>query len=88
MLPGVSLRDLSDAQVGWALVGPKSREVLAQLTEEDVSNEAFPFMSCRTMDVGVIPCSMLYASWMARRRSVSSEMAAAWSRIPSRSAFA
>ena len=50
----VQVRDISDATVGFSLSGPKSREVLAALTHEDVSHEALPFMSCRPMDVGLI----------------------------------
>ncbi len=34
------------------VVGPKSRELLAQLTRFDLSNEAFPWLSVRTIDVG------------------------------------
>ena len=50
----VRVRDLSDATVGFSLSGPKSRDVLAALTHEDVSHEAFSFMGCRKMDVGLI----------------------------------
>ena len=34
------------------VVGPKSRELLAQLTRADLSNEAFPWLSVRTIDIG------------------------------------
>ncbi len=51
---GVEVRDISDAVVGFSLSGPKSRELLAKVTPSDVSAEAMPFMSCRTMDVGLI----------------------------------
>ncbi|MFO1172018.1 MAG: FAD-dependent oxidoreductase [Hyphomicrobiaceae bacterium] len=51
---GVSVRDIADATVGFSLNGPKAREVLARVTNADVSNAAFPFMACRTIDVGLI----------------------------------
>lgn len=51
---GVSVRDISDATVGFGLVGPRSRELLASLTHQDVSNAAIPFMGCTTLDVGLI----------------------------------
>ena len=51
---GVDLRDISDATVGFALSGPKSREVLARVAHGDVSDAAFPFMGCRILDVGLI----------------------------------
>jgi dimethylglycine dehydrogenase len=34
------------------VVGPKSRQLLAQLTRADLSNEAFPWLSVRTIDIG------------------------------------
>ena len=50
----VSVRDISDATVGFALSGPRSRDVLAKLTHQDISNEALPFMGCATLDVGLV----------------------------------
>jgi len=49
----VSVRDISDATVGFALTGPKSREVLARLTHQDISNDAMPFLACQTLDIGL-----------------------------------
>jgi dimethylglycine dehydrogenase len=49
---GVTVRDISDAVVGFSLSGPKSRELLARVTGDDVS--ALGFMSCGAMDVGLI----------------------------------
>ena len=54
MTDGVQLRDVSDAIVGFGLSGPKSRELLELVTHDDVSHEAFGFMRCRFMDVGLI----------------------------------
>ncbi len=51
---GVSVRDISDAVVGFGLSGPRSRHLMELLTNDDVSAEAFRFMQCRTMDVGPI----------------------------------
>ncbi|MGI9483625.1 MAG: GcvT family protein [Hyphomicrobiales bacterium] len=50
----VAVRDISDATVGFSLSGPKSRDVLASLTHQDVSNDAMRFMGCSTLDVGLI----------------------------------
>jgi dimethylglycine dehydrogenase len=41
--------------VGLSIAGPKSRDVLQRLTDEDVSNAAFKFMDHRSMDVGNCP---------------------------------
>jgi dimethylglycine dehydrogenase len=51
---GVSVSDISDAVVGFSLSGPRSRELLERVTAGDVSSEAFPFMSCRPLDVGLL----------------------------------
>ncbi|HJR92786.1 MAG TPA: FAD-dependent oxidoreductase [Acidimicrobiia bacterium] len=50
---GVVVRDISDGVVGFSLSGPQSRELLDRVTHDDVSDAAFPFMSCRVMDVGL-----------------------------------
>jgi dimethylglycine dehydrogenase len=52
---GTSLRNLSDEWGGIAIFGPRSRELLARVTREDVSAAAFPFMTARFMDVGLAP---------------------------------
>jgi dimethylglycine dehydrogenase len=41
--------------VGLSIAGPRSRELLQRLTDEDVSNAAFRFMDHRPMDVGNVP---------------------------------
>jgi dimethylglycine dehydrogenase len=51
---GVTVRDISDAVVGFGMSGPRSRDLLELLAHDDVSNEAFRFMQCRTMDVGPV----------------------------------
>ena len=50
---GVSVRDISDEMIGFSLSGPKSRELLARVTHQDVSNEALPFMGAAALDVGL-----------------------------------
>jgi len=51
---GVQVTDISDAVVGFSLSGPRSRRLLEKVTPADVSDEAMPFMSCGTMDIGLI----------------------------------
>jgi glycine cleavage system aminomethyltransferase T/glycine/D-amino acid oxidase-like deaminating enzyme len=46
---------VSDVTSGYAQLnvqGPRSRELLRSVTEEDVSNEAFPFRAAREIDLG------------------------------------
>ena len=55
---GVQLRSLASEWTGFAIAGPKSRELLSRLVWDDVSNEAFPFLSFRGMFVGMAPCKV------------------------------
>jgi dimethylglycine dehydrogenase len=41
--------------VGLSIAGPKARELLARVCDDDVSNEAFRFMDFREMDVCGVP---------------------------------
>jgi dimethylglycine dehydrogenase len=48
---GVAIRSLAEEWMGFAIAGPRSRELLARLAADDVSAEAFPFLSFRDMKV-------------------------------------
>jgi dimethylglycine dehydrogenase len=52
---GVSLRPCAMEYVGLSIAGPKSRALLQSLVREDLSSKAFPFMSFRRMDIGMVP---------------------------------
>ena len=52
---GVTIRAASMDYPGLSIAGPKSRALLQKLTHDDVSNEKFPFLSFRRMDIGMIP---------------------------------
>lgn len=54
LVDGVAVRDLSDGVVGFGLAGPRSRELLEIVAHDDVSSDAFKFMQCREMDVGMV----------------------------------
>jgi glycine cleavage system aminomethyltransferase T len=52
---GVAIRSLCSELTGFSIAGPTSRELLRRLAAADVSNEAFPFLSFRTMDLRSVP---------------------------------
>jgi 4-methylaminobutanoate oxidase (formaldehyde-forming) len=61
---------VTDVTGGWAtlhVAGPRSRDLLQRLTDHDLSNEAFPFLSARRVDVG-------WASAWAFRVSFTGEL--------------
>jgi dimethylglycine dehydrogenase len=49
---GVTVHNITDDWMGFSLSGPASRSILERLVDDDVSNEAFPFLAVRMMDVG------------------------------------
>ncbi|MEL7106090.1 MAG: FAD-dependent oxidoreductase [Pseudomonadota bacterium] len=50
-MPNMVLRDISDDVCGFSLSGPKSREVLQKLVDDDLA--PMPFMGCATFSVGM-----------------------------------
>ncbi|MEL7542303.1 MAG: FAD-dependent oxidoreductase [Pseudomonadota bacterium] len=51
----VALESLRYGLLGLSIAGPKARDVLAAVTDADVSNAAFKFMDIRRMDLGMVP---------------------------------
>ncbi|HAV62242.1 MAG TPA: sarcosine dehydrogenase [Verrucomicrobiales bacterium] len=51
----VHLVDVTSSRAVINLCGPRSRDVLSQVAEEDVSNAAFPFATMREITVGAAP---------------------------------
>jgi dimethylglycine dehydrogenase len=50
----VRVEPLGMKMVGLSIAGPKSRELLQRLTDDDVSNAAFRFMDYREMEVATV----------------------------------
>lgn len=50
---GVHIRNISDERIGLQIAGPNARNVLAQVTHLDVSNEAFRFLDVKQGEVGL-----------------------------------
>jgi sarcosine oxidase subunit alpha len=56
---GVHLSNVTEVNAAFNLAGPRSREVLQLLTEEDLSNEAFPYMHQRDVSLAGVPCRVM-----------------------------
>jgi dimethylglycine dehydrogenase len=52
---GVSVRPCAMQYVGLSVAGPQSRALLQSLVRDDLSTAAFPFMSFRRMEIGMVP---------------------------------
>ncbi len=48
----VGFRDVTSAMAVINLCGPQAREVLIKVSDDDVSNAGFPYMSCRQIEIG------------------------------------
>ena len=51
---GTTFETVTDAYCGVNVAGPKSRELLARLTQEDLSNDGWKFMRSRQFTVAGI----------------------------------
>jgi len=60
----VEVRDVTGAFACYGLWGPRARDVLAALTDADLSNEAFPYLRAREVDVGMAPCLALRVTYV------------------------
>jgi 4-methylaminobutanoate oxidase (formaldehyde-forming) len=60
----VEVSDVTGAYACYGVWGPRAREVLGALTDADLSNEAFPYLSARQLDVGMAPCLALRVTYV------------------------
>src|SRR6188474_1875192 len=54
-LPDDGSATLVDVTTAWTTIGlwgPRARDILSSVTSDDVSHDAFPFGSCRTVEIG------------------------------------
>ena len=51
----VALRDVTSATAVINLCGPQARRVLEQVTDDDVTNAAFPYLTHRRIEIGFAP---------------------------------
>lgn len=62
--PNATLRDVTDERSVLSLMGPRSRDVLAALTPDDVSHEGFPFATVRRITVAGAPVDALRVTYV------------------------
>lgn len=56
---GVQIRNVTEMNAAFNLAGPLSRQLLAKLTEADVSNEALPYMGMLDTTLAGVKCRLL-----------------------------
>lgn len=50
---GVTLRNVTTQRGTFVVAGPRARDLLAKVTEADLSNEAFPWLTGQVIDLGL-----------------------------------
>jgi 4-methylaminobutanoate oxidase (formaldehyde-forming) len=51
----VTIKDMTSAYAVINVIGPRSRDLIQQLTGADVSNDGFPFGTCKSLTIGYAP---------------------------------
>lgn len=60
---GVSFETITDQKAGFNIAGPKSRELLQRLTNEDLSNDAMKFMRSKRVTIAGVDAIALRVSF-------------------------
>ena len=60
----VTFTDLSSARCALGLWGPRARDVLARVSADDLSDDAFPYLRARRITVGDVPALALRISYV------------------------
>jgi 4-methylaminobutanoate oxidase (formaldehyde-forming) len=66
-MPGdgsVQARDVTSSLATFGLWGPRARDILRQVTEDDISHEGFPYMTARPIVVGRVPVLALRVTYV------------------------
>lgn len=76
---GVSIREVTNSLAVLNLCGPKARDILQAVTDEDISNAGLPFLGTRRIDVGharVLAVRIGYVGELGYELYVPQDMAA------------
>jgi len=60
----VSVADVTSSKACITLCGPRSRDILQKVTRDDVTNQGFPYMTCRQITIGSAPVLALRITYV------------------------
>jgi glycine cleavage system T protein len=60
----VTLDDVAAARACLGLWGPRARDILQPLTDADLSNDAFPYLTAQQIAVTTVPCTALRVTYV------------------------
>ncbi len=58
------VRDITSSRACLGLWGPRARDILGPLTNADLGNEAFPYLTAQEITVGFVPCLALRVTYV------------------------
>lgn len=61
---GSAAAEITSSYCAVGLWGPRARDILQKVTDDDVSNAAFPYLSARRISVGAIPVLALRVTYV------------------------
>src|SRR5579862_2995687 len=62
--PAVRVRDTTSSRACLGIWGPRARDILQPLTKDDLSNEAFPYLTAREITIGEAPVLALRVTYV------------------------
>ena len=60
----VTLDDVGAARACLGLWGPRARDIMQPLTDADLSNDAFPYLTSQRITIGGVPCLALRVTYV------------------------
>jgi 4-methylaminobutanoate oxidase (formaldehyde-forming) len=60
----VAIRDITAGRVCFGLWGPRARDILTLVTDDDVGDAGFPFLTARELSVGSVPVLALRVTYV------------------------
>jgi glycine cleavage system T protein len=60
----VTIDNVTSARACLGLWGPRARDILSAITDTDLGNEAFPYLTAQTVTVGMVPCLALRVTYV------------------------
>jgi glycine cleavage system aminomethyltransferase T/glycine/D-amino acid oxidase-like deaminating enzyme len=60
----VRVLDVTSDQACFGIWGPRARDILKEVSKDDLSNEAFPFLTAREITIGTVPALALRVTYV------------------------
>jgi glycine cleavage system aminomethyltransferase T/glycine/D-amino acid oxidase-like deaminating enzyme len=60
----IVITDLTSGRVCFGIWGPRARDILAATTSDDLSSDAFPYLTARTLTIGSVPAYALRVTYV------------------------